>query len=65
MKRIEKLEFTPKARLTTENRFGNRIAYWEVGNPPGMLDLKMHFVCTRREILLDLDCLKTDGQERR
>jgi len=56
--RIEKLEFTPRARLTTENRFGNRIAYWEVGTPPGSLDLKMYFVCTRREILVDLDQLK-------
>ena len=49
--RIEKTEFTPKARLTTESRFGNRIAYWEVGTPPGSLDLKMNFVCTRRDIL--------------
>ena len=61
--RIEKLDFTPNARLTTEGRFGNRIAYWEVGDPPGLLDLKMRFVCTRREILVDLDRLKTDGRE--
>ena len=61
--RIEKLDFTPNARLTTERRFGNRIAYWEVGDPPGSLDLKMCFVCTRRETLVNLDGLKTDGRE--
>lgn len=61
---IEKLEFSPKTKLHTEKKYGNKIAYWEIENPPASLQLQMNFVCTRHEILMDLDRLKTDGTDR-
>lgn len=60
---IEQLEFTPKARLASESKYGNRSAYWEIKQPPSSLEMKMNFVCTRKEIRMDLDRLKTDGKE--
>ena len=63
VQKIEQLEFSPKARLATEHKYGNQVAYWEIENPPSSLELKMKFVCARREIHLDLERLKTDDTE--
>jgi len=63
VQKIEQLEFTPKASLAHEEKYGNQIAYWEIGQPPPSLELKMKFVCTRKEIRMDLERLKTDGRE--
>src|SRR5437868_4686005 len=60
VQQIEQLEFTPKARLATENKYGNQIAYWEIDNPGSSIEMKMRFVCTRKEVRIDLDRLKTD-----
>ena len=63
VQKIEQLEFTPKARLARESKYGNQIAYWEMEQPPSSLELRMQFVCTRKEIRMDLERLKTDGKE--
>jgi transglutaminase-like putative cysteine protease len=63
VQKIEQLEFTPKARLAQESKYGNQIAYWEMAQPPSSLELRMKFVCTRKEIRMDLERLKTDGRE--
>jgi hypothetical protein len=63
VQRIEQLEFTPKPHLANEGKYGNQIAYWEMENPPSSIELKMKFVCTRQEIRMDLQRLKTDGKE--
>ena len=63
VQKIEQLEFEPKARLATETKYGNQVAYWELEDPPSTLELKMKFVCARQEIRMDLERLKTDGKE--
>jgi transglutaminase-like putative cysteine protease len=63
VQKIEQLEFAPKARLTSEAKYGNQIAYWELEDPPSSLELTMKFVCARQEICMDLERLKADGQE--
>lgn len=73
---IRGLEFRgPVApRVTVEKRFGNRLAYYEVGNPgatmraaPGAKTLEWatsySFTCTRREQVTDLEKVKEDGAE--
>ena len=65
VQKIEQLEFTPKARLASESKYGNQIAYWELENPPSSLELKMKFVCSRQEIRMDLQRLKSDGEDAR
>jgi transglutaminase-like putative cysteine protease len=65
VQKIEQMEFAPEARLTSEPKYGNRIAYWELENPPSSLELRMKFSCTRQEIRMDLERLKLDGQEAR
>ena len=63
LQKIEQLEFAPKARLASETKYGNQIAYWELENPPASLELRMKFICTRQEIRMDLERLKADGPE--
>ncbi len=63
VQKIEQLDFAPKARVSTENKYGNQIAFWEVENPPASLELKMKFVCTREEIRMDFERLKNDGKD--
>ena len=63
VQKIERLDFVPKATVTTENEYGNRIALWEVENPPSSLERTMKFVCTRQEIRMDLNSLKLDGED--
>jgi len=63
VQKIQQLEFTPRARLGTEGKYDNQIAYWEVQNPPSSLEFKMKFVCIREEIRIDLSQLKTDGKD--
>lgn len=63
VQKIEHLEFTPATHLATESKYGNQIAYWEMENPPSTMELKMKFVCTRKEIRMDLQRLGADGKE--
>ena len=63
VQRIRQLNFSQKPRLTTEPKYGNKIAYWEFENPATNSELRMDFVCRRLETLLDLAGLASDGQD--
>lgn len=52
-----------RPRLTTEQRFGNQLAYWEIADPPATVETKYSFTCTRREQVTDLAALAQDGVE--
>ena len=60
---ITGLTFSQKPKLTTEPKYGNRIAYWEIAKPEGVLELKMNFTCEHKDVVLDLERLGTDGKE--
>jgi transglutaminase-like putative cysteine protease len=49
--------------VTTEPKYGNKMAYWEIENPGASNELKMNFICRRQEILMDLSRLGSDGQD--
>lgn len=61
---IRDLKFsqTP-TQLTTEAKYGNRIAYFEFENPGAAPEITMSFVCERREVQLDLARLGEDSRE--
>ncbi len=61
-------------RITTEKRFGNRLAYYEVANPGATMHLapdaktfawetSMSFTCTRKEQVTDLAKAAGDGTD--
>jgi transglutaminase-like putative cysteine protease len=50
-------------QLTTEPKYNNRIAYFEIPRPPANVAVTMSFVCDRKEIKTDLVQLKTDGSD--
>ena len=61
---IRDVSFNPAPkRIANESKYGNRIAYFELPNPPTAVTLVMTFTCTRREIQVDLDQLKSDGSD--
>ena len=61
---ITDLRFDGEApRLTTESRYGNRLAYWEIENPPADLAIEYSFTCTRKEQKTDLEAVAADGEE--
>jgi len=60
---INNLSFSKEATFSTESKYGNKIAYFEIDNPGTAADVTMKFACTRLEIKTDLDALKVDGQD--
>ena len=60
---IRDLSFPVVPRLTTETKFGNRIAYWEFNDPGAEVELSMRFVCERKEVVMALERLAADGTE--
>jgi transglutaminase-like putative cysteine protease len=60
---ISQLEFTPSAKLTSEPKYGNRVAYIEIENPGAAAEVRMSFVCKRDEIRVDIANLKEDGKD--
>jgi transglutaminase-like putative cysteine protease len=60
---ITELKFPQKPKLTTEPKYGNRIAYWEISKPEAAVELKMSFTCEHKEVTLDIDRLRTDDKE--
>jgi transglutaminase-like putative cysteine protease len=50
-------------KLTTESKYQNRIAYFEIPKPPSDVTVSMSFICDRREIKTDLNQLGTDGSD--
>jgi transglutaminase-like putative cysteine protease len=63
VQKISDLKFSSPARITTETKYGNKIAYWEIQEASADLSLTMNFVCERKEVRLDLDTLQTDGRD--
>ena len=63
VQKISELKFSAPTQLATEPKYGNRIAFWEVGNPSGDLSRTMSFICERKEIKIDLAQLATDGSD--
>ena len=63
VQRIRQLTFSQMPRVTTEPKYGNKMAYWEIENPGASNELKMNFICRRQEILMDLSRLGSDGQD--
>ncbi|MEW6159241.1 MAG: transglutaminase-like domain-containing protein [Verrucomicrobiota bacterium] len=63
VQKIRNLTLDRSPRLTIEPKYGNRIAYWEIQNPEGAVDLKMRFTCTRHEVRMNLEALDSDGKE--
>lgn len=53
----------PPSRTVSEPKYGNRIAYWEIENPPAAVEVTMKFECTRREIVTNLEALREDGKD--
>ncbi len=60
---IRSLAFSGKPAISTEPKYGNRIASWEIENPAGPVEFTMRFSCTRLEIRTDLALLRSDGQD--
>jgi transglutaminase-like putative cysteine protease len=58
---IRLLQFSKNPKITTEPKYGNKIAYWEIDDPKATNELTMHFVCQRKVVILDLAKLATDG----
>lgn len=59
---IGELSFSSRpTRVTVEPKYGNKIAYWEIENPPAQLAVTMRFICERKEILVDFDKIGGDG----
>lgn len=60
---IRDLSFSQAPRLGSEGKYGNRIAYWEFDNPQDDVALTMTFSCERKEVMVDLPQLASDGKE--
>ena len=76
LQKIEGLTFDGpvKPKVTTEKRFGNLLAYYEIENPGATMQLApgaktfdwstpISYTVTRKELLTDLDKVKEDGKE--
>ena len=59
---IRDLSFSAPARFTTEKKYGNKIAYFEIEHPKSAHEITMRFVCERKEIVMDLAKLSSDGK---
>jgi transglutaminase-like putative cysteine protease len=60
---IRDLRFSSRPKISTEPKYGNRIAYWEIDAPKATNEITMSFVCERKVVILDLEKLATDGVE--
>jgi len=60
---IKDLTFSKEAKFATEPKYGNKIAYFEIDNPGASAEIAMKFACTRLEVKMDLEALKSDGKD--
>ena len=60
---IRELSFSQTPRLTSEPKYGNKIAYWEFDRPRPGVEITMKFVCQRREVVVDLERVRADGED--
>jgi transglutaminase-like putative cysteine protease len=59
---IDDLSFSSTPTLTTEPKYGNRIAYWEIESPKAVHEIAMRFTCERKQIQMNLSKLARDGE---
>ncbi|MBI3855124.1 MAG: transglutaminase domain-containing protein [Planctomycetes bacterium] len=60
---IKNLSFTKEARLGSEPKYGNQIAYFEIENPGASAEITMRFDCTRLEIRTEMNALQSEGKD--
>ena len=60
---IRNVSFSREPKLASESKYGNKVAYWQLENPSGPVELTMKFDCTRLEIKTDLARLKDEGRD--
>jgi transglutaminase-like putative cysteine protease len=60
---IRELSFSQPPRLTSEPKYGNKIAYWEFDKPRSDVELTMKFICQHQEVVVDLARVSTDGED--
>ena len=58
---ISDLSFSKSPSFHTEGKYGNLIAYWEIDSPQATHEFTMRFTCERKEIVVHLAKLRTDG----
>lgn len=63
VQKILDLSFSREVRIYMEPKYGNKIAYFEMQNPPPRIEIKMRFRVERREVKLDLARLSRDGKD--
>ena len=63
VQKIRDLSFSKEAKLSTEPKYGNQVAYWEIRNPGTTFELTMRFICSRSEIRTRLEQLESDGKD--
>jgi len=60
---IRDLKFSRDMSLSTENKYGDKIAYAEIESPGATAEITMTFVCTRAEVRIDLEKLADEGAD--
>lgn len=60
---IKDLSFSREAKIGTEPKYGNKMAYFELDHPQSTIDITMQFACTRLEIRTDFAALQGEGQD--
>lgn len=63
VQKISGLKIEGPHQINIEPKYGNKVAYVEVQNPPASWETKMTFTCVRHEIKTNLDLLKEDGKD--
>lgn len=56
---IRDLSFSSKPIVTTERKYGNKIAYLEFDSPKPTHEITMRFTCERKEVLIDLASIRS------
>jgi transglutaminase-like putative cysteine protease len=60
---IRNLKFSRDAEYGVEPKYGNKIAFFTIADPETSVSITMSFSCTRLETIVDLDLVKTDGED--
>src|SRR5262245_8865646 len=60
---IRSLKFSRDPDYGVEPKYGNKIAFFTIADPETSLSISMSFSCTRLETIVDLDRVKTDGDD--
>ena len=60
---IRDLSFSEPPRLTTEPKYGNKIAFWEFEAPKKDVTVIMKFTCERKAVAMDLSQLARNGKD--